>query len=440
MRISVAMPFTASSEEHVKALASSLTKHGFTDFVPLYAGDPKTRPSALITPGAPGAPGVMWRRPPISISPSLVLEAALRVAPGDWVFILYPGEHLEGDGTTLLAEMERCQRDQYIVELQTEVGYEARGFRKRHLGNGPPLRLPGIRLLSAGQQIPPTPTKPPWAPRIPITVVLPTWRIGGLDITLGALARQTFRDFEVIVVDALHEWRSGLVAGERVHHVSVDNSIFPISSHSRFRNTAIRRAQGARLVFLSDYASPHPDFLAAHAHLPDNIIGLTTWARTKINPDAIDCPLLLSPSEVVELARNGKHLMSTFKPNKNPFGDVMARYPDALDVFRRLCTMEYAAHWKSDSVGTALVRHINGWDESFDGRGDYADVDFNLRLLWAGAEMQLLPGEVPVLDAHDISVAPLTDYTRNNFLRLEEVREHRAIRCAFGLDRAILDD
>jgi hypothetical protein len=54
--------------------------------------------------------------------------------------------------------------------------------------------------------------------------------------------------------------------------------------------------------------------------------------------------------------------------------------------------------------------------------------------------MQHLRGEVPVLDAHDISVAPLTDYTRNNFRQLEETREHRAIRCAFGLERAILDD
>ena len=45
-----------------------------------------------------------------------------------------------------------------------------------------------------------------------ISVIVPTNRIGGLDILFESLKRQSFQDFELILADAIYQYRKNIVA------------------------------------------------------------------------------------------------------------------------------------------------------------------------------------------------------------------------------------
>lgn len=433
MRITVAIPMLEKSIPHLPATLNSLHAQGVDEVMLLWL-------EKMNSVNAQG--DVRSAR----VHPDFIVEAAMHEASCDWIFVIYPGEHFEhGD---LKSKVSKHSDATWI-----SLGGQIRGFRRNAVSNGGVVRIDSPVLAGTGLK-PAVQWEPLPEPVLPLTVILPTWRLGGLDVTLSALAKQVETpscamdecEFEVVIVDALYRWRAGEIRRQcekfvfPVTHVDVDDSIFPVSCHSRFRNTAIRRAKGKRVIFLSDYAVPPPDFIAKHAALPDDTIGLAPWARTTLNTDAIVCALNLSVFDVMARASQGAYLWSTLKSNVDPFGPVIARFPTNPQANVELGTQEYLAHYKADSVPLELCRRINGWDESFDGRGDCADVDFSLRLLWAGAKMRVLDIEVPVLDAHVISVAPLSDWTRSNRNRLVDTRIKRMVRCVFGLERGIIND
>ena len=445
MRLTAAIPMLEASVPHLPVTLQSLHAQGFDEVLLLWMGEGKL-------------PTVSGDIRSVRVHPDFTVEAATHEASTDWVFVIYPGEYFEhGD---LKNEVSK------LVDV-TWIGFgdRMRGFRRNGIANGGLEKLTAPVLVGTGL-MPDVKSVEVSTPTLPLTVILPTWRLGGLDVTFDALAKQTFKDFELVIVDALYQWRADEIKWRfgkyefPIAHIDVDDSIFPVSCHSRFRNTAIRRAKGKRVVFLSEYAVPPPEFLAQHAALPDDAIGLAPWLRTTINPKAIKADfakaaravpdlglaeacrqLSLSPFDVLsEVAdRDGWSLWSVFN-GENPFGEVIDRFPQNPQANFEFGTQEYLPHYKSDSVPLSLCRLVNGWDESFDGRGDCADVDFSLRLLWSGARIQLLDVECPVLDAHVIASAPLSDGTRNNRNRLVDTRVKRMVRCVFGLTHGIVND
>ena len=464
MKLTAAIPLKKNNAKGLQVLLTNLQAHGFGEVIFLLLDGI----SDALTPEIRNPSGIDQPQV-VKIHPDFVGEAALSQATGDWVFIFYPGEtlewtrmHYEGEDESLLGAIASCEG-----RTQITLNGELRGFRRNTLSGCGTIDLIDFKVFTVERLDEPQ-AKPAWSPSIPLTVILPTWRLGGLDVTLGALAKQTFQDFEVILVDALHRWRVMSIAPRldklpfRVHHVPVDNSIFPVSSHSRFRNTAIRRASGERLVFLSDYACPDENFLAAHVGLPANHLGVSTYLRTVIDPASIDCEgtgdhvdangfhSLLTVWDVMERARRGEYLWSTFKFGVDPFAMaiehervnklVPPKFPIYWGAHIKLSTPEFLSHWKADSVATEAVKQINGWDESFDGNGSFADVDFSLRLLWSGVEPVPVASTVRILDAHIISVAPIRDTTKNNFRKLAETRERRALRCTHGLVAGVIHE
>lgn len=449
-------------EGRLQPLLSNLQDHGFDEVLVLFLTPGELSYNAKNLWSADGATNLRV----IPIRPDFALEVALSEARGDWVFIFYEGEELTGTPI-------RSALAQASMGFQATIDGDLRGFRCRTLWanaeKSPPLiDLKGPHLGGRAKPVPPAEFNFP-PPTLKLSVILPTWRLGGLDVTLGALAKQVGVDnqFEVLLVDALYPWRKAAVESRLkalpfpVRHLPVDNSIFPVSSHSRFRNTAIRRAAGERLVFLSDYACPSPDFLASHIGLPSDQLAVSTWIRTAIDPATILSPDRKVPLDsngfasrmtvwdVLEHAQNGEFLWSTFKAGVNPLAAAVEyervnqidppAFPQHWDHHRRMCTLEYINHWKADSVSTEMVRKVNGWDESFDGDGGYADVDFSLRLLWAGVQPVPVKSVVRTLDAHTISIAPVRDVTRSNRRRLTETREKRAMRCVYGLIHGKVD-
>ena len=462
--MTAAIPLDKATIGQLGPLLEALLYHGFDDVLFLkleYGAERETAGLDVFI-----KPDMMVRQ----IHPDFVVEAALSEAPSEWVFILFPGEQFvcdEETGTDAPYPAPRLKEflrtvstvDNSRAQLRVNGNSEVRGFCKVGIGSG--VAQAPVDLIGAGQQPEPKPITWPES-ELPLTVILPTWRLGGLDVTLDALAKQTVSPgaFEVIIVDALHRWRAVAVAHQlarykfNIQHVPVDNAVFPVSSHGRFRNTAIRRARGRRLVFFSDYAVPSPDYLAHHIDGKEDEILVTPWLRTAMHPATVACPHdpsfagKVSVWDVIETAQRGEFLWSTFHPGTDPLeaaleheqakGLTPARYPKPDEHY--LGSEEFMCHWKADSVDTAKARLVNGWDEAFDGNGGYCDAEFTLRLTWAGVKPRALDNELRVLDGHEISVAPLRDATRNNRIRLRAVRERKAMRCVYGLVHGVMND
>src|SRR5712671_7816501 len=103
-----------------------------------------------------------------------------------------------------------------------------------------------------------------------ISVCCITARPGGLDVLLTGLKHQTFRDFELVLVDAVYDRRVSLVqdaatdARVAVVHTPPRVRLFPEDACPEARNTAIIKAHGELLLWVVDYAYLAPACLEAH--------------------------------------------------------------------------------------------------------------------------------------------------------------------------------
>jgi len=103
-----------------------------------------------------------------------------------------------------------------------------------------------------------------------ISVIMPSYRPGGLDITFDALKKQTFKgDWEFLFADELFDKRhmafdefSKQFPQINSKHVKAANYPYPCPASSS--NSAIKVAQGELLVFIGDYSWFNPEFLQEH--------------------------------------------------------------------------------------------------------------------------------------------------------------------------------
>ena len=125
-----------------------------------------------------------------------------------------------------------------------------------------------------------------------ISVVIPTFRLGGLDLLKWSLDQQSFShdEFELVLVDGLHKWRQPVVAEwakavkYRIVHVPPEpdenGAIFPRDCHPRCRNTGILYARGEVCVLCCDYIMATPYWLSLFWHrfqtIPGNFAVLGT--------------------------------------------------------------------------------------------------------------------------------------------------------------------
>src|SRR5580704_2241162 len=105
-----------------------------------------------------------------------------------------------------------------------------------------------------------------------LSVILPTCRPGGMDVTFAGLAQQTFKDFELIWCDAIRKYREPYIQDElrkydfKYKIVDPIDNIFPFAGFARCSNTAFAHASGEIAMITADYLYMPPDCLEKHAN------------------------------------------------------------------------------------------------------------------------------------------------------------------------------
>jgi len=270
-----------------------------------------------------------------------------------------------------------------------------------------------------------------------LSVIVPSNRVGGLDVLFAGLEAQTYRDFELILVDNLERRAphvrkryvnsfNGLLSGyveeprlsaNRAKHfpvnvVTAQPNPFPATAYCRSVNTGIEHARGDTIVLLCDYSYLHPDCLATHAELQKKRPGplhldYDYCALPKLHPEFPGYHQTGVPEAEQEAATNaatdryvedlqagklGRFMWSIFaEPFTSPEGlAIMYRH--------RPCETRKAGDWnwcsfKNESFPTELFLEMNGLDEAYDESHCYQDLEFSYRLKERGIEWQNGPPE-----------------------------------------------
>lgn len=183
-------------------------------------------------------------------------------------------------------------------------------------------------------------------------------------------------------------------------------------------NRAVATATGDYLVFLDGDCVPHPRFIADHRALAERgcwVQGRRCFVREPFVPDFVP-----GQTPVLKWALQGR----ISRPHKS------LRLPIPL-IFRNRkqrgilgCNMAY---WHDDVIA------VNGFDESYVGRGMGADSDLGSRLYNLGRVRKFVYGRALVyhLD-HPIALRP---HFAANRSRLDAVLRNGTTRCERGVDQ-----
>lgn len=250
-----------------------------------------------------------------------------------------------------------------------------------------------------------------------LSVICPTMRVGGLNHLFDSLARQTYTDFELVLVDAFADRRRDLVtkeAGDRflaVRHVGFNPSPFPVCSFSAYSNAGIMAATGEVLLFVVDYSQLPPDLIAKHAMFhkldPTGRAGMMGPHRYVKLDVAKDFPKygqadIDNYAADVERGRLDKFMWSigdaVDAPSDPHRADGAATVQHDADPKLRmppgLIGPEFY-HAKNESIRRAMALEVDGYDTDLDGAHLYQDTDFADRLSTkAGVRWMLDPSAV----------------------------------------------
>lgn len=267
-----------------------------------------------------------------------------------------------------------------------------------------------------------------------ISLIVPTMRVGGLNVLFESLSKQSHHDFELVLVDAMYERRRDLVAEEArnrflsVRHVGLTPSPFPVCAYCTYANAGIVASTGEVLLFAVDYSILPPDLLRTHAefHRADvsgkrGLMAPHRYVHLDVAPDfpryrqdEID-----RYAADVASGRLDRFMWNIGEATDRPAaphlvdGGVMAQ-PDADPKLRMPAGPIDPSffHAKNESVRREHAVAINGFDQQLDGSHGWQDADFSDRLtVKAGVQWTLDPSQVMQI-ANPRHVFPLAKRTR----------------------------
>ena len=216
-----------------------------------------------------------------------------------------------------------------------------------------------------------------------ISVIVSTYnREDALDVVLRALARQSDRDFEIVVADdgsgpatarVVRDWAARNPVP--IKHVWHDDRGFRLAE---IRNRGIRASSGAYIVFLDGDCIARRDFVAKHRRLAEPR-WFVTGTRILLSRELTDRILHegLEP-ELWGLARFMAHRL------RHHFNRVAPLLALRLGPMRKLMAHRWRgargsnmAFWRAD------LERVGGFDTSFSGWGR-EDSDIFIRMIRAG--------------------------------------------------------
>lgn len=265
-----------------------------------------------------------------------------------------------------------------------------------------------------------------------ISIVVPTMRVGGVDILLESLAKQTFTDFELVLVDGLYRHRARQVAELakdlflRVVHVEPRPNPFPVAAFCKYANTGLVHASGEVVLFCVDFTSLPSDLVQAHAefHKRSGPADGLMCPHRYVALDASGFPPYASGEALryEEDLRRGvldQFMLSIGKPtdqDAQPWVVDGGHAKSDADPKLRMPPGPIAPvffHGKNESIKLERALDINGWDEDLDGTHCWQDSDFADRLsVKAGVKWVLDPSHVALI-ANPRNVFPMAKRLRD---------------------------
>jgi glycosyltransferase involved in cell wall biosynthesis len=252
-----------------------------------------------------------------------------------------------------------------------------------------------------------------------ISVIASSNRIGGLDVLFSSLACQTFKDFELVLVDGLYDYRKELVAEQsqkyhfKTKHISQPNTG---TSFALAINNGIVNSSGHIVYIIPDYTWVASDCLQIHANFHQNEKPNSNYA---LIGHFWDCALpaldkrfyrkYASPEVIFYREKQNNFLEEERKNYNNYIEDLNEKRLDPLmwSIFEKPfnnsidpLTFEVSVPkllkqegllqsdniqnnccvFKNESYVLENVLNINGLDESMDSSHGWHDQDFSDRL------------------------------------------------------------
>lgn len=254
---------------------------------------------------------------------------------------------------------------------------------------------------------------------VKVSVILGSSRPGGLDITLPALAKQTYQDFEVVFVDGRYHKRHAQVL-DYVKEIGLKQPFFHMPNH-RYNgiwpttcagfNTEFMLSEGELLLMIVDFAYMKPDWIEQHIKYHDRprlLVSPHKYAplppiKTKEGfvPEKFFWPMAYDPNTVGDLRKKIKNQFEQFDEitifKDGPFDpswcDIYKPFPSGqTDPKTDLPEgpLDYRwMHTKNESFPLDKALAIGGMDEWYDRGKGPGDLEFGFRLWKAGCDIYL---------------------------------------------------
>jgi glycosyltransferase involved in cell wall biosynthesis len=243
-----------------------------------------------------------------------------------------------------------------------------------------------------------------------------------LEKILHGLSLQKSAPDEILVADdgssdgtreLIEDWQDKMAVPVR-HYWHPDNGFLKTT----ILNKSVAASTGDYLVFLDGDCVPHQKFIADHRGLAER--GFWVQGRRCFVREPFVAEFIPGKTPVWRWALRGR-IARPFKSIRLPL-PIVRRDRGQRGILG--CNMAY---WRDDLVA------VNGFDESYQGRGMGADSDLGSRIYNLGRTRKFVYGRALVYHL-DHPIMPRPHFEANK-ARLDDVLRSGKIRCELGLDQ-----
>ena len=270
-----------------------------------------------------------------------------------------------------------------------------------------------------------------------LSIIIPTNRIGGLDILFDSLEQQSTSDFELILVDNIYRYRKDVVADMAKRytfdflHIPPREDPFPHVAYCQTMNTGLVHARHPFVLYLCDYVwlgkktvEKHLGYQAcypaplladfAYTTLPSLKSSFTPYVH-EVGPEVCKDRHTSSLNEVsrryhadLEAGKLRDLLWSIFSDSPRSdrevwdMGTTHTHYKNTSEG--EFPDYNYCC-FKNESFPTELMLTMNGHDEDYDKSHAWQDSEFSYRLRHMGIKWHNLAryeGEARCMNPRDV--------------------------------------